>query len=329
MRESRQVEQVEIPTHDDILAAAERIAGAVHRTPLASCAALDRAAGATLVCKCENLQKVGAFKARGATNAVLSLADGAAARGVCTHSSGNHAAALARAAALRGIPAWVVMPRNAPPVKRAAVAGYGAEIVDCEPTLAARESTLAEVVARTGATFVHPYDDPRVIAGQGTAALELLQERPDLEAVIAPVGGGGLASGTALAVAGAHPEVEVWGAEPAGAADAARSLTTGELQPSVDPDTICDGLLTSLSPRTFAILRRGLAGILTVPDATIRRALRLLLERAKLVVEPSAAVTLAVVLEHPERFRGRRVGLILSGGNLELDRLPELLRGTG
>jgi threonine dehydratase len=320
-------QQVESPTHDDILAAAERIAAVVHRTPLATCAAIDHIAGASLVFKCEQLQKVGAFKARGATNAVLSLDVGVAARGVCTHSSGNHAAALARAAALRGIPAWVVMPRTAPPVKRAAVAGYGAEIVDCEPTLAARESTLAEVVARTGATFIHPYDDPRVIAGQGTAVLELLQEQPDLDAVIVPVGGGGLASGTALAVAGSRPDVAVWGAEPAGAADAARSLARGVLQPSVDPDTICDGLLTALSPRTFAILRRHLAGVLTVPDATVRRALRLLLERAKLLVEPSAAITLAAVLEHPGDFRGRRLGLILSGGNLDLERLPDLLRG--
>lgn len=320
---------IDAPSHGDILAAAERIAGMVHRTPVMTCAAIDRIAGASLVFKCENLQKVGAFKARGATNAVLSLDEAAAARGVCTHSSGNHAAALARAAVLRGIPAWVVMPRTSPAVKRAAVAGYGAEIVDCEPTLAARETTLAEVVARTGATFIHPYDDPRVIAGQGTASLELLQERPDLDAVIVPVGGGGLASGTALAVAGSRPDVRVWGAEPAGAADAARSLATGVLQPSVDPDTICDGLLTALSPRTFAILRRHLAGIRTVADATVRRALRLLLERAKLVVEPSAAITLAVVLEHPDAFRGRRLGLILSGGNLDLERVPDLLRGGG
>ncbi len=312
-------------THDDILRAAERIAGAVHRTPTATCATIDRAAGAALVFKCENLQKVGAFKARGATNAVLSLDEGAAARGVCTHSSGNHAAALARAARLRGVPAWVVMPRTAPPVKRAAVAGYGAEIVDCEPNLAARESMLAEVVERTGATFVHPYDDPRVIAGQGTAALELLQERPDLDGVLVPVGGGGLASGTCLAVAGSRPDVEVWGAEPAGADDAARSLADGVLRPSVEPDTVCDGLLTSLSPRTFGILGEHLAGIRTVSDRAVVLAMRLLLERAKQVVEPSAAVPLAAVLEHPDAFRGRRLGVILSGGNLDLARLPELI----
>lgn len=310
------------PTIDDVRAAARRIAPHVHRTPVATCATIDELTGCSIHFKCEQLQKVGAFKARGATNAVFSLDDEAAARGVCTHSSGNHAAALARAARLRGVPAHIVMPSTAPPVKRAAVAGYGAQITECEPTLEARETTLAEVQARTGATFVHPYDDPRVIAGQGTAALELLEEVPRLDVVMAPVGGGGLASGTVIAMSSLTPEVEVWGAEPAGADDAYRSLRDGRRYPSVDPNTIADGLLTALSDRTFRILHRGLAGILTVDEETIIRAMRLLWERAKLLVEPSAAVPLAVVLAHPDRFTGRRVGAILSGGNVDLDQLP-------
>ena len=310
------------PTIDDILAAAERMAEHIHRTPVATCASIDRIAGAELFFKCENLQKVGAFKARGATNAVFSLDDEAAARGVCTHSSGNHAAALARAAGLRGIPAYIVMPSSAPPVKKAAVAGYGAVITECEPTLEARATTLAKVQDQTGATFIHPYDDPRVIAGQGTAALELLEQAPELKVVLVPVGGGGLASGTTIAVSSLRPEIEVWGAEPAGADDAFRSLRDGELYPSVEPTTIADGLLTSLSDRTFRILSNGLAGILTVDEATIVRAMRLLWERAKLLVEPSAAVPLAAVLSNRGRFEGRKVGIILSGGNVDLDNLP-------
>jgi len=310
------------PTFDDVLAAAERIRGHVHRTPVATCAGIDGIAGAAIHFKCENLQKVGAFKARGATNAVLSLDAEAAGRGVATHSSGNHAAALARAAALRGVPAHIVMPSTAPPIKRAAVAGYGAQITECEPTLEARESTLAEVVARTGATFIHPYDEPMVIAGQGTAALELLADVPELEMVLTPVGGGGLLSGTAITVSGSWPEIEVWGAEPAGADDAFRSLRDGRLYPSVDPRTIADGLLTALSERTFRIIRSHGAGILTVTEEGIVRAMRLLWERAKLVVEPSAAVPLAMVLEHADCFSGRRIGIILSGGNVDLEDLP-------
>jgi threonine dehydratase len=310
------------PTIDDIRAAADRIAPHIHRTPVATCASIDAIAGASFFFKCENLQKVGAFKARGATNAVFSLSDDQADRGVCTHSSGNHAAALARAAGLRGIPAHIVMPSSAPPVKKAAVAGYGAVITECEPTLEARETTLAEVQDRTGATFVHSYDDPRVIAGQGTAALELLEQAPDLDVVIPPVGGGGLASGTTITVSTLWPEIEIWGAEPAGADDAFRSLRDGRLYPSVEPTTIADGLLTSLSDRTFRILSSGLAGILTVDEDTIVRAMRLLWERAKLLVEPSAAVPLAVVLINRGRFEGRKVGIILSGGNANLDNLP-------
>ncbi len=310
------------PTFEDVLAAAERVRGHIHRTPVMTSRTVDDIAGADLYFKCENLQKVGAFKARGATNAVLSLDDEAAGRGVATHSSGNHAAALAYAAGIRGVPAHVVMPSSAPPVKKAAVAGYGALITECKPTLEARETTLDAVVQRTGATFIHAYDNPNVIAGQGTASLELLTDVPDLEVVIAPVGGGGLMSGTAIAVSSSRPDITIWGSEPAGADDAFRSLRDGTLYPSVKPTTIADGLLTSLSDRTFRILSERLEGILTVSEETIVRAMRLLWERMKLVVEPSGAVPLAAVLEHPDNFAGRRVGLIISGGNVDLDHLP-------
>jgi threonine dehydratase len=310
------------PTFEDVLAAAERIKDCVHRTPVMTSRAVHGIAGATLYFKCENLQKVGAFKARGATNAVLSLDDEAAGRGVATHSSGNHAAALAYAAGIRGVPAHVVMPSSAPPVKKAAVAGYGALITECEPTLKAREATLDEVVRRTGATFIHAYDNPMVIAGQGTASLELMTDVPDLDVVMAPVGGGGLMSGTAIAVASSRPDIAIWGSEPAAADDAFRSLRDGTLYPSVKPKTIADGLLTSLSDRTFRILSERLEGILTVSEENIIRAMRLLWERMKLVVEPSGAVPLAAVLEHADRFVDCRVGLIISGGNVDLDHLP-------
>jgi threonine dehydratase len=310
------------PSFEDVLAAAERIKGRVHRTPVMTSIAIDEIAGARLHFKCENLQKVGAFKARGATNAVLSLDDEAAGRGVATHSSGNHAAALAYAAGLRGVPAHVVMPSSAPPVKKAAVAGYGALITECVPTLEARETTLDAVVERTGATFIHAYDNSNVIAGQGTASLELLTDVPDLEVVVAPVGGGGLMSGTAIAVSSSRPDITIWGSEPKGADDAYRSLRDGTIYPSVEPKTIADGLLTSLSDLTFRILSERLGGILTVSEETIVRAMRLLWERMKLVVEPSGAVPLAAVFEHPDHFAGRRVGLIISGGNVDLNRLP-------
>ena len=310
------------PDSTDVLAAAERIAAYIHRTPIATCATLDRLTGAKLYFKCEHLQKVGAFKARGAANAVFSLSDAEAARGVATHSSGNHAAALARAAGLRGIPAYIVMPSSAPPVKRAAVKGYGAVITECEPTLEARETTLREVQARTGATFIHPYDNPWVIAGQGTAAFEFLSDVPSIETLLAPVGGGGLLSGSAIAATALRPDVSVWGAEPSGADDAFRSLRDGKLYPSVKPITIADGLLTSLSERTFRIIRTLTEGIVTAHEETIIRAMRLLWERAKLMVEPSAAVPLAAILDHPDQFTGRTVGIILSGGNVNLDRLP-------
>lgn len=310
------------PTIDEILAARDRIAPHVHVTPVETCATLDRLAGCRVVLKCENLQKGGAFKARGATNAVFALDRRSAERGVCTHSSGNHAGALARAAALRGIPAHIVMPSTAPRVKVAAVEGYGGRITFCEPTLTAREATLERVVEATGATFVHPYDEPLVLAGQGTCALELVEQAPEVEVVMAPVGGGGLASGCAVALAACAPDARLVGAEPAAADDARRSLELGRIVPSEDPRTVADGLRTALSPLTFAVLSGHGVEILTATEEGIVAATRLLWERAKLVVEPSGAVPLAVLLAHRERFAGRTVGLVLSGGNVDLDRLP-------
>lgn len=302
--------------------AAERIADYVHRTPVYTSAQLDELCGARLFFKCENLQKVGAFKARGASNAVLSLPEDEAARGVATHSSGNHGAALAMAARRRGIPAHIVMPANAPAVKKAAVAGYGAHIVECEPTLAAREATLERVIEETGAHPVHPYNDPRVIAGQSTTALELLQQVADLEVIAVPVGGGGLLAGVAIAAKAINPAIEVLAVEPAGADDAFRSFGLGQLVEQTAPDTIADGLRTSLGELNYRIIRQHVDTIVTVPDEVIVRAMRLQWTRLKTLVEPSGAVSFAGVLEHPERFRGRRAGIVISGGNLDLDQLP-------
>jgi threonine dehydratase len=311
-------------TYEDVLAAAARIRGLAHRTPVMTCEALDALAGRKIFLKCENLQKVGAFKFRGASHAVSRLGDEEARRGVVTHSSGNHAQALALAARLRGIPAWIVMPTDAPGVKRRAVEGYGATVVPCVPTLAARESTAAEVVSRTGATLIPPYNHPDIIAGQGTAALELLEEVPGLDVVIAPVGGGGLMSGTCVATRGRSPQTRLFGAEPAGADDAARSLAAGQLLPQTGPKTIADGLKTGLGDLTWPILRDHLEGIVTVSEEEIIAATRLLWERAKLVVEPSGAVPLAALLGSRRGVFGeaKRVGVIVSGGNLDLDQLP-------
>lgn len=310
------------PTLADVRAAAERIRPFVHKTPVLTCSSLDLMVGASLFFKCENFQKVGAFKFRGACNAVFSLGDEEARRGVATHSSGNHAAALSLAARLRGIPAHVVMPRTSRAVKQAAVAGYGGRIVLCEPTLAAREATLAEVVAGTGATVVHPYNDPRVIAGQGTAALELLEEVQSLDVVMTPVGGGGLLSGTAISVTSLSPTTRVVAAEPEGADDAFRSLREGRIVPSVNPKTVCDGLLTSLGTLTFAIIRERVSQIVTVSDPATIVAMRHIWERMKIVIEPSAAVTLGALLEGKLAASGLRIGMILSGGNVDLSDLP-------
>jgi len=311
-----------VVTYADIEAAAERIAGKVHRTPVMTCAALNDRVGAQLFFKCENFQKVGAFKMRGATNAVFALSESAAQSGVATHSSGNHAQALALAARLRGISAYVVMPSNAPAVKVAAVQGYGAEIITCEPTLAAREAMVAEVIERTGATLIHPFNNDQIIAGQGTAARELLQDYPDLDFVVAPVGGGGLLSGTALAAAALAPAAKVFGAEPAGADDTFRSFAAGHIIPMTDPVTIADGLLTTVGERNFAIIQNTVTGIWTVNEAEIVAAMRLVWERMKIVIEPSAAVAVAAVIARKAEVTGARVGVILSGGNLDLGSLP-------
>lgn len=304
--------------------AAERLAGRAHRTPVATCATLDRLAGRRLFFKCEHLQRAGAFKFRGALNAVSRLSPEAAARGVVTHSSGNFAQALALAARERGIPAQIVMPRTAAAIKRRAVEGYGGRVIECEPTLAAREETARAVLAETGGTFLHPYNHPDVIAGQGTAALELLEEVPGIEALVAPVGGGGLLSGTAIAAKGIDPRIRVFGAEPAGADDAARSLAAGRLIPQTAPRTIADGLLTSLGDLTWPILRDHVERILTISEEQIVEAMRLSWSRAKLLIEPSSAVALAAVLlgEFRDLPGLERVGVILSGGNVDLDRLP-------
>ena len=312
----------ELPFMRDVLDAAARIESNATRTPVLTSSTLDAMFGARLFFKCENFQKVGAFKFRGACNAVFSLSERDAQRGVATHSSGNHAAALALAAKLRGIPCRVVMPRNTPDVKQAAVAGYGAEIDFCAPTLAARETTLEAVVARTNAVVIHPYDDSRVIAGQGTVALELLDTVLDLDLVLTPIGGGGLAAGTALTVKSRSPGTRMVAVEPAGADDAYRSFRAGVRLPSVAPQTIADGLLTSVGVRNFALIQHFVDDIVTVGDAAIICAMRLLWERMKIVVEPSAAVPLAALVEERVDVPGMRVGIVLSGGNVDLDRLP-------
>jgi threonine dehydratase len=305
-----------------IRAAHARIRPHVHRTPVLTSRSLDAAAEATLFFKCENLQKVGAFKARGACNAVFSLDDAEARRGVVTHSSGNHGAAVAWAAARRGIPAWVVMPENSAEIKKAAVQGLGATVRFCAPTLEARDTSCAALQAETGALLVHPYDDWRVIAGQGTAALELLEEIPDLDAVITPVGGGGLLSGTAIASRGIKPSIHVYGAEPTGADDAWRSLQSGRIVPQTDPHTIADGLRSSLGVKTFAVLSTVVDAIGTTSEEAIVQAMRLTWDKLKLIIEPSSAVPLAALLERKLPVAGRRVGIVISGGNVDLDRLP-------
>ena len=311
-----------LPDIAAIRAAHSRIGPYVHRTPVLTCAALDEVVAAQLFFKCENFQKVGAFKARGACNAVFSLADAAAARGVVTHSSGNHGAALAYAAQRRGIPAHVVMPENAPTVKVANVRRFGAHVHFCAPTLAAREQTCTQLEATTGATLVHPYDDAAVIAGQGTAALEMLEATPDLDVIIAPVGGGGLLSGTAIAAKAIRPGMAVMGAEPAGAGDAARSFASGILEAMPDPQTIADGLRGALSERTLRALRAHVAVIGICSEPSIVTAMRMIWERMKIVIEPSAAVPLACLLEGSLAAEGKRVGIIVSGGNVDLDKLP-------
>ena len=307
---------------DDIQDARKRIEGKVNVTPLLTSGTLDALTGARLFFKCENLQKTGAFKARGATNAVFSLSDEDASRGVVTHSSGNHAGALARAAALRSVRAYIVMPNNAPQAKQESVRRYGGEIVLCEPTLASRERTAEEVRARTGASLIHPYNDLRVMAGQGTTAVELLEQAPALDAILCPVGGGGHISGIAVATKHLSPTTRVIGVEPSGADDAARSFRSGAIEPMTSPNTVADGLRTSLGEHTFNTIREHVDDIITVDDEAIVRAMRLIWEVMKLVVEPSGAVALAGAMSGALETSGRSIGVVLTGGNLDLDRLP-------
>jgi threonine dehydratase len=311
-------------SYPHVLAATQRIASWAHKTPVLTCAALDRLAGRALFFKCEQWQKTGSFKFRGASNAVLKLSDEEARRGVVTHSSGNHAQALALAARMRGIPAHVVMPNTAASVKRAAVAEYGGRVILCAPTLSAREETVQQVQQETGAVLIPPYNHPDVMAGQGTVAVELLAEVPELDAVIAPVGGGGLLSGLCIGARGSRPAIRLFGAEPLGADDAARSKAAGTLIPQTEPHTLADGLLTSLGELTWPVVRDVVEAVLTVREEEIVQAMRLTWERAKLLIEPSAAVAVAAALT-PE-FRGLpgmpRVGIVLSGGNVDLTRLP-------
>jgi threonine dehydratase len=322
MRDSAEGDRLALPDLAAIREAHARIAPHVHRTPVLSCHAIDVEVGARLHFKCENFQKVGAFKARGATNAVFSLSDHEARRGVLTHSSGNHGAALAYAAQQRGIVSWVVMPENSAKVKQENVRRFGATIRFCAPNVPARETLLAEVLAETGATVIHPFDNERVIAGQATAALELLEAHPHLDIIIAPVGGGGLLSGTAIAARSLKPAIRVYGAEPRNADDAARSLRTGSVEPVAPTTTIADGLRTTLSPRTLAALRQGVGAIGTASEDAIVRAMRMTWERMKILIEPSSAVPLACLLERTLDVAGANVGVIVSGGNVDLDRLP-------
>ncbi|RJR36500.1 MAG: pyridoxal-phosphate dependent enzyme [Desulfobacteraceae bacterium] len=310
------------PVFEDILKAHERVRGLIHKTPVLTSRAVDRLCGAHLFFKCENLQKAGAFKIRGATNAVFSLTDKEAAKGVATHSSGNHAAAIALAASWRSVPSYVVMPDNSPKVKVRAVSEYGARITFCKPTLDEREKTLDKVIQATGAAFIHPYNDIRVICGQGTAGLELCREISKLDVVLTPVGGGGLLSGTAVAVSTSSPGTRIIGAEPMGADDAFRSLQAGEIIPVGNPQTIADGLRTSLGDITFPIISSLVKEIITVSEEGIVEAMRTIWERMKIIVEPSSAVPLAAVLKQKADFAGKRIGIILSGGNVDLGRLP-------
>jgi threonine dehydratase len=313
-------DQQEIPIGlEEIVEAARRLESWVHRTPVLTSRTLDQRAGAQVFLKCENLQRAGAFKFRGAMNALLQLGEAQKAAGVVTHSSGNHAQALALAGQLLGINVTIVMPRTAPAVKRAATEGYGARIVLCEPTLESREATVAAEIDRSGLALVHPYNDWNVIAGQGTAALELLEQAGPLDVVVAPVGGGGLLSGTALAARGRSPLARVIGAEPERADDARRSLSSGTIQPSLDPRTIADGLRTSLGARTFAVISRHVAEIVTVSEAEIISATRFLWERIKIVIEPSSAVAVAPLFSGGISAAGGRIGVILSGGNVDVE----------
>ena len=311
-----------IPTFDDVLSAHERIKPYIHKTPVLTSRYLNELTGAELFFKCENFQKAGAFKVRGACNAVFGLSEDKAALGVATHSSGNHALSLSYAAGRRGIPVTVVMPHTAPQAKKDAVRGYGGKIIECEPSTSSREAVFAKVVAASGADFVHPYNDPRVIAGQATCSLELLSQVPDLDAVIAPIGGGGMISGTCLTLSNLAPEVAIYAAEPLNADDAARSLKAGYIIADDAPNTVADGLKVPLKELTWHFVSHFVSDIFTATEEEIIDAMKLTWKRMKIVIEPSCAVPLAAILKNPEIFRGKRVGVIITGGNVDLDTLP-------
>lgn len=311
-----------IPTYDDVLAAHARIAPHIHRTPVLTSTYFNDLTGAELFFKCENFQKAGAFKVRGACNAVFGLSDAMAARGVATHSSGNHALSLSYAAGRRGIPCHVVMPRTAPQAKKDAVRGYGGVITECEPSTSSREAVFADLQASTGAEFVHPYNDPRVIAGQATCSRELLDQVQDLDAIIAPIGGGGMISGTCLTVSAIAPGVAVYAAEPKNADDAWRSFKAGHIIADDAPQTVADGLKVPLKDLTWHFVSRHVTDVFTATEDQIIAAMKLTWQRMKIVMEPSCAVPLATILANPEVFRGRRVGVVITGGNVDLDTLP-------
>ncbi|WP_370279977.1 beta-hydroxyaspartate dehydratase BhcB [Pontibacterium sp.] len=313
-----------IPTYDDVLAAHERIKPYIHETPVLTSRLLNELTGAELFFKCENFQKAAAFKVRGASNAVFGLTEEEAKKGVATHSSGNHALSLSYAAGQRGIPVTVVMPRTAPQAKKDAVVGYGGTIVECEPSTSSREAVFAEVVAESGADFVHPYNDPRVIAGQATCSKELVSQVENLDAVIAPIGGGGMVSGTCLTLSNIAPEIKIYAAEPLNADDAARSFRAGHIIADDAPNTVADGLKVPLKDLTWHFVSNHVTDILTATEEEIIDAMKLIWKRMKIVVEPSSAVPLATILKNPEIFKGKRVGVILTGGNVDLDKLPWL-----
>ncbi len=311
-----------IPTFDDVTAAHERIKPHIHRTPVLTSRYFDELSGAELFFKCENFQKAGAFKARGASNAVFGLSEDKATKGVATHSSGNHASSLSYAAGRRGIPATVVMPRTAPEAKKAAVRGYGGTIVECEPSTTSREAAVAELVAETGAEFVHPYNDPRVIAGQATCSLELIDQVSDLDAIIAPIGGGGMISGSCLTLSNMAPKMEIYAAEPEKADDAYRSFKAGHIIADDAPDTIADGLMVPLKELTWHFVSNHVTDILTASEDDIIGAMKLTWQRMKMVMEASSAVPLATILKNKGIFAGKRVGVIITGGNVDFDTLP-------
>jgi threonine dehydratase len=311
-----------IPTLDDMQAARDRIKPYIHRTPVLTSRMLNELTGAELFFKCENLQKAGAFKARGATNAVFSLTDEQAAKGVATHSSGNHGTCLSYAAGRRGIPCTVVMPHTAPQAKKDAVRGYGGRVVECEPSTTSREAVFAEVVKETGAEFIHPYNDHRVIAGQATCSAELLEKVTDLDAVVAPIGGGGMVSGTCLTLSNLAPRIKIFAAEPEQADDAYRSFKAGHIISDDAPETVADGLKVPLKELTWHFVQRHVADIMTASEQEIIDAMKLIWKRMKIVMEPSSAVPLATILKNPDVFAGKRVGVIITGGNVDLEKLP-------